>query len=295
MSDEVKMIPIEQIRIINSRLRDPKKFAVIVQSIKNVGLKMPIQVSRRPATEKEEAGYDLICGQGRLEAFTALGHKEIPAIVVEISREELLLRSLVENIARRYPQPMDLIREIERLKTLGYNQHQISKKLDVSDALVNGLMTLKNAGEERLLDLALIGKIPIWVAVDIAKTDTLETQRELLKAYENKELNYLSLKYVKGLIVQRRLIGKQRVGRGQGIKSKTSVESMVSAYRKESQRQKLMIKKARVCDARLSFIVTAFNKLLADENFFTLLRAESLATIPKYLSVKLSPEQKEAA
>ena len=57
----------------------------------------------------------------------------------------------------------------------------------------------------------------------------------------------------------------------------------------------MMIKKARVCDARLSFIVTAFNKLLADENFFTLLRAESLATIPKYLSVKLSPEQKEAA
>ena len=295
MNDEVKMISIEQIRIVNHRHRDPKKFAAIVQNIKNVGLKMPIQISRRPATEKEESGYDLICGQGRLEAFIALGHKEIPAIVVEISREELLLRSLVENIARRYPQPMDLIREIERLKALGYNAHQIGEKLDVSDNLVRGLMTLKNAGEERLLDLALIGKIPIWVAVDIAKTDTLETQRELLKAYENKELDYLSLKYVKGLIVQRRLIGKQRVGKGQGIKSKTSVESMVSAYRKESQRQKLMIKKARVCDARLSFIVTAFNKLLADENFFTLLRAESLATIPKYLSVKLSPEQKEAA
>ena len=295
MNDEVRMIPIEQIRIINSRLRDPKKFAVIVQSIKNVGLKMPIQVSRRPASEKEAAGYDLICGQGRLEAFVALGFKEIPAIVVEISREELLLRSLVENIARRYPQPMDLIREIERLKALGYNSHQIGKKLDVSDNLVRGLTSLKNAGEERLLDLALIGKIPIWVAVDIAKTDTLETQRELLKAYENKELDYLSLKYVKGLIVQRRLIGKQRGGKGQGLKPKTSVESMVSAYRKESQRQKLMIKKARVCDARLSFIVTAFNKLLTDENFFTLLRAESLATIPKYLSVKLSPKQKEAA
>ncbi|HEY5297276.1 MAG TPA: plasmid partitioning protein RepB C-terminal domain-containing protein, partial [Verrucomicrobiae bacterium] len=216
-------------------------------------------------------------------------------IVVAISKEELLIRSLVENIARRYPQPMDLIREIERLKALGYNPHQIGQKLDVSDNLIRGLMTLKNAGEERLLDLALIGKIPIWVAVDIAKTDTLETQRELLKAYENKELDYLSLKYVKGLIVQRRLIGKQRTGNGLGAKPKTSVESMVNAYRKESQRQKLMIKKARVCDARLSFIVTAFNKLLADENFFTLLRAESLATIPKYLSVKLSPEQKEAA
>jgi len=295
MNDEVKMISIEQIRIVNHRHRDPKRFAAIVQNIKNVGLKMPIQISRRPATEKEESGYDLICGQGRLEAFIALGHKEIPAIVVEISREELLLRSLVENIARRYPQPMDLIREIERLKALGYSHHQIGEKLDVSGNLVGGLMTLKKAGEERLLEVALIGKIPIWVAVDIAKTDTLETQRELLKAYESKQLDYASLKYVKGLIVQRRLIGKQRAVKGLGAKPKTSVESMVSAYRKESQRQKLMIKKARVCDARLSFIVTAFNKLLADENFFTLLRAESLATIPKYLSVKLSPEQKEAA
>ena len=281
MSDEVQMIPIERIRIVNSRYRDKKKFELIVQSIKNLGLKMPIQVSRQPASENGETGYDLICGQGRLEAFTALGHKEIPAIVVEISKEELLIRSLVENIARRYPQPLDLIREIERLKTLGYNHHQISKKLDVSDSMVKGLTSLKNAGEERLLDLALIGKIPIWIAVDIAKTDTLDTQRELLKAYENKELDYLSLKYVKGLIVQRRLIGKKRGGNGLGQKSKTSVESMVNAYRKESQRQKLMIKKSRVCDARLSFIVTAFNKLLADENFFTLLRAESLATMPK--------------
>jgi len=104
-------------------------------------------------------------------------------------------------------------------------------------------MTLKKAGEERLLEVALIGKIPIWVAVDIAKTDTLETQRELLKAYESKQLDYASLKYVKGLIVQRRLIGKQRAVKGLGAKPKTSVESMVSAYRKESQRQKLMIKR----------------------------------------------------
>jgi ParB family chromosome partitioning protein len=255
---------------------------------------MPIQVSRQPANEAGDARYDLICGQGRLEAFVALGHKEIPAIVVEISKEELLIRSLVENIARRYPQPMDLIREIERLKALGYNPHQIGKKLDVSDTLVRGLTSLKNAGEERLLDLALSGKIPIWIAVDIAQTDSLETQRELLKAYENKELNYLTLNYVKGLIVQRRLNGKKRMVYGVGQKPKTSVESMVNAYRKESQRQKLMIKKSRICDARLSFIVTAFNKLLADENFCTLLRAESLAKMPKYLSVKLSPKQKEA-
>ncbi len=233
MSDEIKMIPIERIHILNPRYRDQKKFGQIIQSIKNVGLKMPIQVSIRSEHEAAEPEYDLICGQGRLEAFKALGHKEIPAIVVDISKEERLIRSLVENIARRYPQPMDLINEIERLKTLGYSVGEISKKLDVSDHLVRGLMSLKKAGEERLLEAAITGKIPIWVAVDIAKTDTLEMQRELLKAYENKQLDYLSLKYIKGLIVQRRLIGKQRSGKVQPAKPKTSVESMVSAYRKE--------------------------------------------------------------
>jgi ParB family chromosome partitioning protein len=290
MSDEVQLIPIEQIYVVNERHRDPKKFEIIVQNIKNVGLKVPIQVSRRPVSETDVFKYDLICGQGRMEAFKALGHKEIPAEVKELTRQELLICSLVENIARRYPKPMDLIREIERLKTLGDNVHQISKKLDVSDNLVRGYLSLKNAGEERLLEAAVMGKIPLWVAVDIAKTDTLETQRELLKAYEEKQIDYKSLKYVKGLIESRRLIGKQRGGRTVGLKPKASIESMVNSYRKESQRQKLMIKKAKVCDARLGFIVTAFNKLLADENFYTLLRAEALPTMPKYLSAKLSPQ-----
>ena len=294
MSDEVKMIPIERIRILNSRLRDQKKFELIVHSIKNLGLKMPIQVSLRSENEPEGLGYDLICGQGRIEAFTALGHKEIPAIVIEITKEERLIRSLVENIARRYPSPMDLIREIERLQAQGYSYRQISKKLDVSTMMVTGLMALKKAGEERLLEAAITGKVPLWVAIDIARTDGIETQRELLKAYEAKQLNYLSIRTVKRLIEQRRLIGKQRGG-GSRQPAKTSAESLVSAYRQESQRQKLMVKKARLCDARLTFILTAFNKLLADENFVTMLRAENLATMPKYLWSKLTHKHKEAA
>jgi ParB family chromosome partitioning protein len=295
MNDEIKMIPIERIRILNPRQRDQKKFEVIVQSIKNLGLKKPIQVSLRSENEAEGPGYDLICGQGRIEAFLALGHKEIPAIVIEITKEERLIRSLVENIARRYPAPMDLIREIERLKEQGYMVDEIAKKLDVSVSTVNGLRTLKRAGEERLLEAAVAGRIPLWVAIDIAKTDTIETQRELLKAYETKQLNYLSIRTVKRLIEQRRLIGKQRGGGGPVRNPKTSAESLVSAYRKESERQKRMVKKGKICEARLAFIVTAFNKLLADEHFVTLLRAESLATMPKYLWAKIESEHKEAA
>lgn len=294
MNDEIQLIPIEQIRILNPRHRDRKKFETIVQSIKNVGLKRPIEVSRRMEGEEEGPGYDLVCGQGRIEACVALGYREIPAVVVEISKEERLINSLVENIARRYPDPMELLREIERLKALGYSNGKIGEKLDVSDTTVSGLLTLKKAGEERLIQAALSGKIPVWVAVDIAKTDSVETQRELLKAFQDKQLNYLALRTVKRLIEQRRILGKQRGGKGPPAKGKTSAETLVSAYRKEAQRQKLMIKKARICEARLEFVITAFTKLLASDHFVTLLRAESLPTMPKYLWEKLNPQQKEA-
>jgi ParB family chromosome partitioning protein len=291
MNDEVIMIPIAEIHVLNPRHRDQKKFLVIVQSIKTLGLKMPITVSLRAASEAAGPKYDLVCGQGRMEAFIALGFQEIPAIVVELTKEERLIHSLVENIARRYPSPMDLIREIERLRSDGYNNHQISEKLDVSDSTVSGLLSLKKAGEGRLLQAALTGKIPVWVAIGISKAETTEMQRELLKAYESKELDYISVRMVRHLIEKRKLLGKQT---NDGPRSsRTMAQTIVATYRKETERQKLMIKKSRICDARLLNVVTAFNKLVADEHFLTLLRAEALETMPKFLWSKLTPKTKE--
>jgi ParB family chromosome partitioning protein len=283
------MIPINQIRIINPRHRDKKKFEQLVESIRNLGLKKPIQVSRRTAQEGTGPGYDLVCGQGRMEAYMALGRQEIPAIIVEISKEERLLRSLVENMARRQPPPLALMNEIERLKNAGYSNVEISKKLDIADSTIGGFIALKNAGEERLLDAAISGTIPLSVAMDIAKTDSPEMQRELLKAYEAKQLNGVSIRTVKRLMDQRQFGGKERENNPRATKSRTSAESLVNAYRRESQKQKMMIKKARLCEAKLTFVVTAFKKLLADEHFITLLRAESIAQMPKYLNDKLTP------
>ena len=266
-----------------------------MQSIKNLGLKKPIQVSLRSAQEGAEPGYDLVCGQGRIEAFVALGHKEIPATVVEVPREERLLRSLVENMARRRHSPRLLMSEIERLQSLGYTTAEIGQKLDMPDNMISGFMALKRAGEERLLDAALNERIPLGVAMDIARADGPEAQRELLRLYEGKHLNQLSIRTVKRLMDQRRFIGKSRERDREKPKPKANADSLLSAFKRESQRQKLMVKRARICEAKLILITTAFGRLLADENFVTLLRAESLAEMPKYLNDKARFTEKEAA
>lgn len=296
MSDEVKMIRIDRIRILNPRHRDPKKFEQIVRSIKNIGLKQPIQVSLRAEDEEEGPGYDLVCGQGRIEAFTALGYLEIPAMVVEINKEDRLLRSLAENMVRRNPAPIELINEVERLKQLGLTLQEISRRIDVDITTISGLLTLKRNGEHRLLDAALNGRIKVGVAIDIAKTEGVEMQRELLKAYEDKQVNQVALRTIRRLMDRRRLIGKERGNGPRAAKNtRTSADSLVNAYRRESQRQKVMVKKARLCEAKLMFVVTALRKLREDENFLNLLRAEGLATMPTDLFEQVMEKRREAA
>jgi ParB family chromosome partitioning protein len=69
---------------------------------------------------------------------------------------------------------------------------------------------------------------------------------------------------------------------------------MVSIYRRECQRQKLQVRKAKLCEEKLLFLVKAFDKLVGDENFVNLLRAEALFTMPKYLCAKTSHTHEEA-
>ncbi len=293
--EEIVLIPIDQIRILNPRHRDRRKFELVIESIKTVGLKKPIKVSVRSNRKEGEPPYDLVCGQGRIEAYQSLGHTEIPAIVADLPKEERLLMSLIENIARRFASPLDLLGEIERLHGLGYSNKAISKKLGITDTTIGGLLALKNAGEQRLLEAALRGTIPLGVAMDIAKADDVDSQRELLKAYENKQLTQNGIRAVKRLIEQRRVLGKGRNTSSAATKSQKSADGFVSAVRRESQRQKDLIKKAKLCDAKLVVLVTAFTQVLRDENFLNLLRAEKLASIPKFLANKLHGTFKEAA
>jgi len=289
MNEEIKLIPIESIRILNPRYRDQKKFQVIIQSIKNLGLKKPIKVSLRTAQEGDEPGYDLVAGQGRIEACQALGFKEIAAIVVSVSKGDRLLMSLAENMARRFPSPMDMVSEIQRLKGEGYSNVVIGEKLDIDHTLVGGLLTLMKDGEVRLVEAAMQNKIPIGVAIDIAKTDGVEAQKELLKAYEAGQLNQFSIRTLKRLMEQRRVLGKKPC-RGPKKPTGVTADGFVSAYQREIQRQKSFIRKARVFDAKLVFLISAFQQLMKDENFTNLLKAEGLLTMPKYLADKAASQ-----
>jgi ParB family chromosome partitioning protein len=283
----IQMIPIEKINVLNPRVRHKQKFQQIVSNISNLGLKRPITVSQHKNKYGEES-FDLVCGQGRLEAFIALGQKEIPAVVINVSKEECFLMSLVENLARRQHVNIEIFREIGKLRERGYKFTEIARKTDTNPEYVRGIIRLLEGGEERLILAVEKGQIPISIAVEISATDDEDAQVALLNAYESKKLRGRALIRVRRLIEQRRSKGKSlRGGIPKIAKKNISVAALVRTYRQEVERQKLLVKKAKLCESRLIFIVSALKELFDDENFVNLLRAESLSSMPKYLAEQI--------
>lgn len=280
MTTKVQLIPITKIHVLNSRARSRAKFQEIADSIANAGLRKPITVSPRGDGDD---GYDLVCGQGRLETYAARGETEIPALVVDMPLEDRLLRSLVENLARRRPSSLEMGRELLRLKECGYSNGDIAAKIGLSETYVSEFIRLMETGEERLVAAVERGDVPISTAMEIAASSDADLQRSLQVGYESGKLRGRALLKVRRLIEERRARGKSLRSPGRHGKS-PSARDLVRTLQRETRKQELLVKKAHLCEQQLRFISSAMRQLRADENFVTLLRAEGLIEMPKHLS-----------
>lgn len=291
-SSGVEMIPISRITVLNSRARNKRQHREIVNNIEAIGLKRPITVARHNGPGG--ARYDLVCGEGRLEAFQMLGQSEIPAVVIEASESQCLVMSLVENIARRTPRPIDIMREIGALRARGYNDTAIGEKLGVGASWVNMIASLLERGEERLVAAVETGVIPITLAMEISKAESDEAQTLLLDAYETGKLRG------KKLAAARRMLDMRMRAQGKGLPSgrlgrkgsgrRMTANDLMQVYQREAEKQRLLVKKSDFTQTRLLFIVEALKDLLTDESFLNLLRAEGLATMPRALAMRIAGE-----
>lgn len=285
-NSEIKLIPIDKINILNPRVRNQKVFLEIATNMTQVGLKRPITVTpcRSGADGKD---YDLICGQGRIEAFMACGQTEIHAIVIDASEEQALIMSLVENLARRQHRAADLLQGVEILQKQGYDAAQIAEKTGLSFEYVQGVLNLMARGEERLLSAVEAGHMPIALAIKVAENPQDE-QKALHEAYESKQLRGNRLLLAKRLMDTRRRRGKgfQDDRRRDRVKTEKAIsaQDVLKVYQKEVDRKRLLTRKADAVANRLLFVTEAMRELLQDENFSTLLRAEGLTTLPKPLA-----------
>lgn len=283
---QIRSIPVDLITVLNPRVRNKRVFQELVDSISHLGLKKPITVSQRPGKPR----FDLVCGQGRLEAFVALGQTEIPAIVIEASEEDCYIMSLVENLARRMHNPLELVQAIGDLKKRGYSHQEIAGKVDFTVEYVHAICFLLDHGEEKLLTGVERGIIPPTIAMEIARAKDGEVQKALAQAYEEKALPGKQVLAIRQIIEQRNNSGKtiHRLGsRTARTHRPVTSENLIRAYQRETERQKLLVKRATLARSRLLFVANAMRRLLADEHFVSILRAEGLNTLPRALAERI--------
>jgi ParB family chromosome partitioning protein len=279
----IEMIAIDRITVVNPRSRGTAKFRDIVASIAKLGLKRPITVAQR-GERNGKFQYDLVCGQGRLEAYKALGQVEVQAVVLDATKEELFLMSLTENLARRVRTSGELMQSIIALKNAGYSLSAIAAKTDLKVTYVKGIVRLLTKGEERLLRAVERGDIPISIAVTITSSDDAAVQRALTEAYANNTLRGNELLRARRVIEQRRALGKRIHSRVAVKHAAAESNKILETYEREAARERILIKRAKFFESRLLFVVSALRELLHDDKFVLLLREHSLDKLPRYLA-----------
>lgn len=103
----------------------------LAKSIAHSGLLQPVMV--RP----ENNGYQLVFGLHRVLACRSLGWKKIPAVIRDMTDEEVLLLRIVENIQRNTS--MNVLEEGKAYKSLmkrGWTVSRVSKAIGKSDSYV---------------------------------------------------------------------------------------------------------------------------------------------------------------
>jgi len=231
----IVLIPIEDIHILNPRVRNQIIAEEIRQNIRNVGLKRPITVSHRKDI-KNGKKYDLVCGQGRIEAFIAAGETEIPAIIRKVSEEDAHIMSLVENIARRNCNSLELLQSIKYLKGQGYADDVIAAKTNLGKDYIRGIIRLLEQGEEYLVSAVEKGRLPLYQALKIAQEDDTAVQIALAEAHESGALSGKKLVAVQKIISRRKHYGKG-LSAPQRDKAKISSEDLIAVYERKPRRR----------------------------------------------------------
>lgn len=90
------------------------------------GLIQPITVRRVQGNR-----YQLISGERRLRAVKAIGYKEIPAYIIKVDSDEILLAlALIENIQREHLNPIEVAKAYRRLiEECHLTQEEIAEKV----------------------------------------------------------------------------------------------------------------------------------------------------------------------
>jgi len=163
-------------------------------SIAEKGIIQPISV------RKVDNGYELIAGERRLRAVTALNLDSVPAYVLDVKNdEEMLELSLIENIQREDLNPLDIARAYNKLMTVcNLTQESVARRVGKERSTVANFLRLLKL-PRMIQDSLRVGELDMGHARALIPIEDEELQKSL---WERIVKNNLSVRDVERLVKQ---------------------------------------------------------------------------------------------
>ncbi len=116
---------------------DPEALEGLAESVRSAGILQPVVVRRRGE------GFELVIGERRLRAAQMAGLQSIPALVRDVSEEQMLEFALVENVQREDLAPIEKARAVRLLiEDLALTQEEAAERLGLKRPTVANLLRL---------------------------------------------------------------------------------------------------------------------------------------------------------
>ena len=122
---------------------DVEKLHELAQSIKENGVIQPIIVRQSPVI-----GYEILAGERRYRASLLAGLHSIPAVVKQLSDQEMMVQAIIENLQRENLNPIEEARAYESLVEKGFTHAEIADKMGKSRPYISNSIRLLSLPEQ---------------------------------------------------------------------------------------------------------------------------------------------------
>ena len=127
---------------------DREKLDELAQSIKENGVIQPIIVRQSPVI-----GYEILAGERRYRASLLAGLHSIPAVVKQLSDQEMMVQAIIENLQRENLNPIEEARAYESLVEKGFTHAEIADKMGKSRPYISNSIRLLSLPEPILSEV----------------------------------------------------------------------------------------------------------------------------------------------
>ena len=190
--EELKLIRISDIQKNPYQPRkefSKEKIEELAQSIKENGLIQPIIVRQSPVI-----GYEILAGERRYRASIAAGLSEVPVIIKNLSDQDMMIHSIIENLQREDLNPIEEAKAYQSLIDKGYTHADIAEKMGKSRPYITNLVRLLTLPDFILTEVEA-GKLSQAHARLLIQLSTDE-QKKLLYRIQTEDLSVRQVEYL---------------------------------------------------------------------------------------------------